>query len=324
MKQIWECDSIKEAATRPEFYQFLNSGLKTTMLNAYKETPSTYEQIVDFETSTKDKESYPSLGNIDLPEQVLESEAFPRKNIPKNDYVEITNLKYGSIIEITRELIDDDQTKKVKDLPKERGVSHKKKEDKTVYSIINGSPVLYDAQSFFSLNHPGYTGGGAIGANDNIYTSVTMSANALAVAISMIALWTGFTSEDILDIQAKFLLVPARLKYTANLLTQSDFLPLGYAAATLGPAATTGNGKNVLRDLGLRVFSSPRLDGTSVGDWYVRTNMKGFIFQVRDQLELYAAQPNTGEWFNRDVLQWKDRKRWATKVVNWRTMMKVS
>lgn len=324
MVPTWELTSIKEASTRPEFYRLLDSGLKMSMFGAYKQTPSTYEQIVDFETSTKDKEAYPSLGNLDLPEKVREGEPFPRKGIPKHDYVEVTNFKYGKIIEITKELIDDDQTKRIKQLPTERGQSHKKKEDKTVYSIINGSPVLYDSQSFFSLNHPGYAGGGAIGANDNIYTSVTLSANALAVAISMIALWTGFTSEDILDVQPKFILTPARLRYTANLLTQSDFMPYGYAAATLGPAATTGQGKNVLKDLNLGVLTSPRLDGTSVGDWFIRTSMRGFIFQIREALELYAAQPNTGAWFERDVLQWKDRKRWGTKVINWRTMLKVS
>ena len=130
---IWELNSIKEASTRPEFYRFLDKGLKMSMFGAYNQTTSTYEQIVDFETSTKDKEAYPSLGNLDLPEQVREGEPFPRKGIPKHDSVEVTNLKFGKIIEITKELIDDDQTKLVKQLPNDRGQSHKKKEDKTVY-----------------------------------------------------------------------------------------------------------------------------------------------------------------------------------------------
>ena len=43
MKPIYQLRSIKEAATRPEFYRFLNVGLKDLLFKAYKEAASTYE-----------------------------------------------------------------------------------------------------------------------------------------------------------------------------------------------------------------------------------------------------------------------------------------
>ena len=324
MKEIWDLKSIREASTRSEFYQFLNVGLKDLMFKAYRTAKTTYPAIVTFEESDKAKEEYPSTGNVALPEQVLEGAPFIERTIPPEDFVEVTNHKYGEIISITEELIEDDKTNQIKRLPMDLGNAHAKKEDKTVYSIINGNPTIYDGGAFFALNHPGYTGGAAIAANDNIYTNVTLSANALAVALGIIGGWTGHSTEDLLDVVATALVVPTNLKYTANLLTKSAFAPWAYAAGALGPAATTGQGKNVLAEEGLEVISSPRLDVTSTTDWYIKTDFVGILFQWRQKLGLFEEPEEAGSRFERDVRRWKSRSRWATKVLNWRGMFKVS
>jgi len=327
-KQIWEM-SLKEAATRPEFYQFMTVGLKDLLFDAYKKAPTTYGSLVTLATSLKDKEGYVSLGNVALPDQVLEGEPFPEKSNPKQDLVEITNLKFGEIIAITRELIDDEQTGRIKQMPSDLGNAHAKKEDKSVYSVIVANATCYDAQALFSLNHPGYTGGAAIASNDNLYTAVTLSANALAVAISMVALWTGHTTEDILDVTAKSLLVPKRLRYAAHVLTRSEFLPLAYAAGVYGPAAAGGTmGKNPVLEEGLDIISSARLDtstsGTALTDWYLWTDFPGLIFQWRDKLELLAEGGAGYPNFERDIYRWKSRARWGVKPTNWRCGMLVS
>lgn len=323
MKQIWDM-SLKEAATRPEFYQFMTVGLKDLLFKAYKEASSTYEKIVTFETSTKDKEGYPSMGTVGLPAQVNEGEPYQEKTLPKNDLVEITNIKCGQIIAITQELIDDEQTGMIKQLPLDLGKAHKKKEDKSVYSVITANAACYDTNNLFSLNHPGYTGGGAIGVNDNIYTNVTLTAGALAVTLGMIALWTGHTAEDILDVASKILLVPRRLRYTASVLTRSEFMAYGYATNVFGPAATTGQGRNPLVEEGLDIVSSPRLDGTSTTDWYVWTDFPGLIFQWREKLELTKENEQSGVKFERDVYRWKSSSRWGVKPINWRQGILVS
>ncbi len=324
LKPIWDLRSLREAATRSEFYQFMQVALKDLLFKAYKEARVTYPQLVAFENSTKDKEGYPSLGNLGLPQKVLSGEAFQERGIGKKDYVEITNFKFGEIIAITRELIDDDQTREIKKQPQDLGNAHAKQEDKSVYSIINANPTLYDSQAWFSLNHPGFTGGGAIAANDNIYTNVTLTANALAVVLGMIAGWTAANEDDILDVTATDLVVPQALKHTANILTQANLLPLAYAAGVLGPAAAGSINATALKDHKLGVISSARLDKVSTGDWYLKTDFPGFIFQNRDPLELLQEHEASGVAFEREVMRWKSRKRWGLKVINWRSFFKVS
>lgn len=264
------------------------------------------------------------MGAPGLPEQVREGESYKEGQFGLDDMVEITNLKYGEIIAVTHEMIEDDQTKRVIQQPNRIGAGHKKFEDKITYSILTANATAYDSQAFFSLNHPGITGGGAIAANDNILTAVTLSANAIAQALGIMARWTGASADDILDVTAKNLVVPKNLKYTANILTQSAFLPLAFAAGVLGPGATTGQAKNVLADENLGVISSARLDSSSTTDWYIWSDFPGLIFQTREPLKLLAESEESGTFFERDVRRWKSRKRFRIGVINWRVGMLIS
>lgn len=324
MQPIWQLKSLREAATRPEFYHFMTVALKDLLFNAYRMAPTTYDKLVTLQESIKDKEGYPSLGSTGLPTRVLEGEPYQERNLPSDDFVEITNFKFGEIIAITQELIDDDQTKMITRLPMDLGSAHKKQEDKTVYSVITGNANSYDSQNIFSLNHPGFTGGAAVGANDNIYTNVTLSANAVAVALGIIGGWVGHATDDILDVTATDLVVPKNLAYTAKLLTESDALPLAYAAGVFGPAGSIGSGKNVLKEAGLGVISSARLDKVSTTDWYIKTDFPGLVMQWREKLQMFQENENSGTRFERDVLRWKTRARWNVKMINWRWGMLIS
>lgn len=323
---ILDCRNLKEASYSPEFYQFMTVGLRDVILLAYMRyaAKSTYERLVTPLTSTKDKEGYPSIGVPGLPEKVLAGESFPEKKIGDNDLVELTNEDFGEIIAIHENLMDDEQTGGIRAQIPALGEAMHKKEDKTVYSLITGNPTIYDSQAFFSLNHPGITGGAAIGANDNIYTNVTLSANAVAAVIGIIAGWTGATSEDDLDVMATDIVCPKNLATTASTLTQSDFLGLAYAAGVLGPAASTAQAKNMLKDLNLGVISSQRLDKVSTTDWYVKTDFVGIGFQTRQPLRVEMENPQSGVRFEKKLIRARVDKRWTAGVLNWRGMFKVS
>lgn len=323
---ILQCRSLKEASYSPDFYRFMTVGLRDTLLLAYLkyQAKTTYERLIVPLTSNKNKEGYPSIGLPSLPERVQPGEAYPEKKIGDDDLVEITNADFGEIIAIHQNLIDDDQTGAIAMQPNQLGEAMRKKEDKTVYSIINGNPTTYDSNAFFSLNHPGITGAAGRAENDNIYTNVTLSANAVAVVLGVIGGWTGATAEDDLDVMATDLVVPKNLQMTANLLTQSDFLPLAYAAGALGPAASVGAGKNVLKEAGLGVIASQRLDKTSTTDWYVKTDFPGIGFQTRQELQVTPEQEAGAARFERKLLRWRADKRWQVAVINWRGFFKIS
>ncbi len=319
---------MREASYSPEFYRFFTVGLRDLILDAYLKyaAKTTFERIVVVSNSLKDKEGYPSIGAPGLPERVNAGEAFPEKKIGDDDMVEMTNADFGEIIAIHENLFEDDQTGSIRQQPTELGNAMRKKEDKCVYSIITGNPTIYDSQAFFSVNHPGMTGGAAVAANDNIYTNVTLSASALAVVIGMIGAWTGATADDDLDVMATDLIVPQALRMAANLLVQSDFIGLAYASGGMGLGATAGQGRNPIKDLNLNIIVSQRLDKiATVGttDWFVKTDFPGIVHQVRSQLRV-VQEAMAGESFERKLLRFRIDKRQEFGVLNWRGMMKVS
>lgn len=317
---------LKEASYSPDFYQFLQVGLRDLILLAYQRQAAkrTYERIVTAAPSTKDKEGYPIMGDPGLPERVQPGESYPEKTIGSNDLVELVNEDFGEIIAIHENLLEDDQTGALSGQFTRLGEAMGRKEDKTVYSIINGNPTIYDSQAFFGLNHPGVTGGAADASNDNLYTNVTLSANAVAAIIGIIAGWRGASSEDDLDIMAADLVLPKNLATTGVMLTQSDFIGLAYAAGQLGPAASTAQARNALKDLNIGVISSQRLDRTSTTDWYVKTDFPGFVFQTRSPLRVTMENENSGVRFEKKLIRGRVDKRWAAGIINWRCMAKVS
>lgn len=320
--------SIREVATRGDFPKLMDVGMKTSFFEAYKSVESEYEQVVSFETSTKDKETYPSLSDVSFPEKVLEGEEYPEKGIGEMQDVDITNYKFGEIIGITREMVDDDQTKKIKMQPEKLGKAHRYFENKLVFSTIvagTTAATCYDGLAIFTTNHLNRKGGAAVAGNDNVYTSVTMSAGALIVALDMINLWTGLDGGHIGVNPMKIICTP-RLAYTARwLMSPTSGIP-AYAANALGPASNQAQtaGNNPLPLLGVLASKWLGKVGATALDWYIQTDVPGWIFQVRDPLELYAQGNLSEDWFNRDVMKWKSRKRFGFKNIDWRAMMLIS
>ena len=322
-----EIRSIKEAATRPDFYKLLTSGLKTKMFDKYNKVDSEYEQVVSFEGSTKDKETYPSLSDIGDPEKILEGEAFKENSPFVMQDVEVTNYKYGKIIAITREMVDDDQTKKIKAQPAKLGAAHKNYENKVVFSAIVGgttAATCYDGLAIYTTNHLNRSGGAAQANNDNIYTNVTLSAGAVIVAMDMINLWRGLNDERI-SVNPVAILCTPRLGYTARWLMSGTGLP-AYGANALGPASAYAItvGKSPLPMLKVIISKWLGKLTSSALDWYIWTDVPGWVFQWRDKLELYKEGDLSTSWFERDVMRWKSRERFGFKCIDWRASMLIS
>lgn len=319
--------SIKEAATRPDFYKLLDVGNKLKMFDVYNKVDSEYEQYVSFETSTKAKETYPSLSDIGDPELVLEGDPFKEAGIGAMQDVEITNYKYGRILAITREMVDFDQTKKIKDQPGKLGKAHKNFENKIVFSaIVNGATAgtCYDGLAIYTTNHLNRAGGAAQANNDNIYTAVTLSAGSIIVAMDMINLWKGLDDDDI-TVNPIAIAVTPRLSYTARWLMQGTGLP-AYAANVLGAASayasTVGNNPLPM----LKVWTSKWLGKMTSNplDWYIWTDVPGWVWQWFQKLELYKEGNLASSWFERDVMRWKSRTLFGFKNIDWRASMLIS
>lgn len=323
--------TLREAATRPDFIKLMDAGLKTAMMKSYNDTYSEYEDLVNQQTSTKAKETYPALSSIGLPELVLEGENYKESGIGAMQSVDVTNYKYGRIIAITREMVDDDQTKMISGQPQLLGAKHRQYENMVFFSqVVGGSTAStsYEGSSkaIFTTAHLSRIGGSAGSTNTNVYTNVTLSAGSLLVALSMINLWRGVDDEHII-VMPKFVVVSDRLWYTAKWLIDGPGSP-SYGANGFGPASAwhTNQGASLLAGSGLSVKKCTWLTkmGGAALDWYIWTDVNGWIFQVREPLELYAEGDLASSYFERDVMRWKSRKRFGVRNIDWRTAMKIS
>ncbi len=198
------------------------------------------------------------------------------------------------------------------------GRKHVEFKDKVFYSILGNNPTIYDTQNFFSLDHPGFTGGAQRGNNDNILTAVTMSANSLATVIGMIAKWEGADVDQDIEPLAERIVCPVTLNNAANALTRSDVLPFAAGAGPNGPAASVSGGMPNFYKGKLAVTASPRLDKLSTTVWFVKTDFPGLLYLKRKGLQVYQELPNAGKSFEQGMLRWRTEERFGRKVINWR------
>lgn len=321
--------ALREAMTRPDFAAFMARGLKGLVIDSYTKAAAkvNFQELVVEDTSDGDSETYPTMGDPELPRRVLEGEEFKTLSPGSPDTVKVTNFKYGGVIELSSEAADDDQTpgKSLSKQASKLGGGHMRYKDKAFFSLITANPTIYDAGAAFALNHPGYTGGAARGDNDNIYTNVTMSANALATVMGLISKWEGADADQDLDVMVEAIVCPVTLQQTAYGLTRADLLPLAYAAGPLGPATTGGSvGMPSSWKNKIGVISSHRLDRASLTDWYVKTDFPGLLYQKRKGLEIMQEGLGTGQHFSHGLHRTRTEERFGGKWINWRGFVYIS
>ena len=318
---------LREAMTRSDFNAFMTKGLKGLILDSYSKAAAqtNFQEIVVVDDSESNLEDYPTMGDPEMPRLVKEGEEFKTLNPGAPDNVKVTNFKYGGIIELTTEAADDDQTpgKRLSRQAQRLGPKHMEFKDKVFFSLVSANGTIYDGGAFFRLNHPGYNGGADRASNDNLYTAVTMSANALAVTMGIISRWEGADADQDLNIKIQSVVCPVQLQQTAYGLTRADLLPLAYAAGALGPAAANGQMPSMWKNK-IGVTASQRLDRISTTDWYVKTDFPGLLYQRRQGLQVTQEANDSGEAFSKGVLRWKTSERFGGKVINWRSFMLIS
>lgn len=319
---------LVEAMTRTEYQQYMFQGVRALLDGAYAEAAlqATFMQLVVEDASEAYLERYPSLGDPQLPVQVNEGQQFTVLSPGSPDTVNVTSLKYGGIIEITSETEEDDQSpgKEIRRQGMALGRKHVEYKDKATYSILASTANIYDGQAFFSDSHPGYNGGAARTNNKNIYTSVTMSANALASVLGIIGKWEGADPNQDIIPKAERIVCPITLQQAAYGLTRADLLPFGQGAGASGPAATvSGGAPNIFKDK-LGVTTSGRLDKLSTVNWYVKTDFPGLLYLKRKGLQLFQELPNAGKSFEQGLLRWRTEERFRLKVINWRWGLQVT
>lgn len=260
---------------------------------SYEEAPQTFQTwarrvtLPDFKPVKRTQ-----MGEAPQLKKVLEGAEFTRGTI--GEAREVYELAtYGRTFAITRQSLINDDTDAFSRVPTLFGRSARDLESDLVYAHFLSNPVMGDGTALFHANH-GNTGAGVISV-DNV-----------GAGRAAMRKQKGLDKKQRINVQAKYLLVPAALETKADQFVSQNML-----------ADATGN-INVFAGR-LQAVAEPRLDDDSALQWYLATDPASI-----DTLEYGYLEGEDGPFvesrvgFDVDGLEIKCRHDFATKAIDWR------
>jgi phage major head subunit gpT-like protein len=255
------------------FQELLEPKFRKIFFDAYTELPPQYDKIFEVKTSKKAKEYDYHVSGTGMWEEKVPGGPIAEDEIDHGQEVTYTHTAYAKMISVERELVDDDQYSVIEKLPKNLGEGCRVTVETTAASIINNgfSANGYDAVPLFSDSHPLLRGGTA----DNLMAAADLVDSTLKLGLTQMRTATKTQEGFKMQAEAKQLIVPADLEFTALTLIRST-----------QTAGTTNNDINVvqnklqpvvmdyLTDADAWFLRDPRLSQT-IFFWRVKPEFKG-------------------------------------------------
>lgn len=332
--------SMKEAQSEQTLGFLLRKGVQVTANNWYQTAPAAWRNYADVVGSTGVAEWYAPLYDGTIADEVFPGGRFPEgRIIGENSH--LRNRLFGKMEAVERALFDDDQTGQIKQRAQRLGTSMAVTESIwSAYRFLGpqrtyGGLITVPASEYSTTNSAGtsittpfsttlYTG--STGNRPSTYRMLNVGNFKLAYVSLLNAL-------D--PMQNKVIVTPDTLlhssmdKVNAELLTQPGYYPgvpgQSDAVAVSAPIAggttsAAGANQGVLAGFPGGAFQQnpfaslgikPQLE-RYLPDWAWALGQKGrgFTMQVRDPMEITQEAPNSGGWFDFDVIRWRSRARW--------------
>lgn len=210
--------------------------------------------------------------------------------------------KYGKIFTMTYEAMINDDLQAFTRLPRMFGVSARRKECDLVYATLTSNPKLADNKALFHVDHK------------NIYTAAGLSVSSLSGVRAMMRKQRGLSSKAPLNLQPRYLIVPAVMESLAEQLLASMVDP-----------SKNNDTPNLQFIRSLELVVDSRLDEVSETDWYVAASPNQVDTITRAYLA-GAARPyyETREGWEVDGWAVKCRMEFAAVPVDYRGLVKVA
>lgn len=295
----------------------LDARLRSMVLNSRSNIPMVADQLCRTQTTDRNYEIFNYWAGVSEAGVVSEASIFPTKEIKQGDSKTVNVVKRGFVINVSREMIDDNLFTPIVDLVGKsmRNSMDQTKERAAVNLFNNGFDANLqttpDGVSLFNSAHVLKQGG-------------TQTNTATAAALDIDTLWAGIntmkTTTDDSTLFAsiylpRYLFVPQQLERRALELIKSDWVP-----------QTTENQDNVVKNTyPLQVVTSPLLTSTTA--WFLVANpgdviYHGLVNLQREALSVRAlfdvrGDIETGVTIDKDVYAWRTRARYAYAAVHW-------
>ena len=308
---------LRETEAENVFQALLRAGINNIVNSWYQLVPTNHEQVMQTTISNKAIELYAPLQRAGVPKRIQKGAPFKEVKVEGLD-IQLVNWKFGAIMSIERELIDDDQTSQILDRARDIGENMAIIEDAWAFTKFIGSASTYAgdiipaSETYTTVWSTSLTGGGA----NKPSSYVAFNPDALQAAHMALM--------NQLDVQGnKMLVMPNTLLvgvsniFTARTIMNSEWY-VGTSAQLVGGTGGTGStigtthALNVMKGL-YDIVESRFLP---VKAWALGEAGRGIIFQRRDPVEMIQENPQSGNSFNADEYRFRSRARWNVDWVD--------
>lgn len=308
---------LREAVAESAFPTLLRSGVQNFLFDGYEQVAVIYPDLVRVVNSDKYEELYAPLYGAELPKQVNRGQKFEGSRLQGAD-VRLPNVKFGRMLEVERELVDDDQTGQIIQKASNMGERMRYVEELAVMNAI--------------LNATYTTAIGNVNSGGSRISQATIE-NA-SVALEEMRDPLG----QLIMVQPDTILVSPSDKFEGAKLLQSALQPSVPGAANQTAGTATGGmtgwtmtmnplqglfALKVSRFLPSKASAVKGLDGVN-GAAFLMQSKKSLVFQDRDPLEVQQEATNAGESFARDEYRWRVRRRFNTAVIESRYLYRIN
>jgi ATP-dependent protease ClpP protease subunit len=286
--------------TTADFSQVLSNTAGKALRDAYEEANESH-MIWTGEAEVPDFKDQSLVQLSEAPDLEKVAEGAEYKHGSFSDAGMTFNVeKYGKLFTMTYEAMINDDLQAFTRLPRMFGVSARRKECDLVYQALTSNPKLADNKALFHADHK------------NLMTPSALSISSLSAARTIMRKQRGLNSKAPLNLQPRYLIVPAVMESQAEQLLASMVDPT--------KSNDTPN-MQFIRNLELVVDS--RLDEVSETEWYVAASPTQVDTITRAYLA-GAARPyyETREGWEVDGWSVKCRMEFAAVPVDFRGLVK--
>jgi hypothetical protein len=296
------------------FTNLMLDAANKTLLAAYDEAPFTWNMWARQAPSVPDFKTINRIRFSESPnlEMIPERQEYPEKAMTDSKESYSVN-KYGASFSVSWETIVNDDLDAISRIPAMHGNAARREQNRAVYAILTANANLSDGGALFNTTAVTTAGGHA----NQSASAAVISSTTLNAAYASMMVQKGLNSNVILNIQPRFLIVPAAISHTALQFVNSIADP-----GAGGNVAGNSNTLNIYGPQGMRnlqVIIEPQLDGSSTSVWYLAADSS----QI-DTVELTFLQGEESpvlesEWdLSRDVYLYKIRQTFAAKAIDYR------
>lgn len=286
--------------TTADFSQVLSNTAGKALRDAYQEANESH-MIWTGEAEVPDFKDQSLVQLSEAPDLEKVAEGAEYKHGSFSDAGMTFNIgKYGKMYTMTYEAMINDDLQAFTRLPRMFGIASRRLECDKVYSTLTSNPKLADGKALFHADHK------------NIATAAALSVSSLSEARTIMRKQRGLNSKAPLNLQPRYLIVPAVMESQAEQLLASMVDPT--------KSNDTPN-MQFIRNLELVVDS--RLDEVSETEWYVAASPTQVDTITRAYLA-GAARPyyETREGWEVDGWSVKCRMEFAAVPVDFRGLVK--